>query len=307
MKVLTVYHKVDYDGVFSLMISKLYHSQLLDIELNDSLGYNYGEPIPEISLEYDRVVMVDISFPPDFMLQLKELNDSGVLEVIWIDHHITAMKDSETYGYDTLPGLRYDGQAAVENTWEFFFDDAEDKPLIVKLLGTYDVWNKTRFDWEGRVLPLQFALKAKYGFDLERIWEELPELFTADESGLSGIIESGVLILKYLRSTWKSAIKHYSFPCTVGEKWSGLALISTEYSSNAFGEETKNYDVCIVLNWNPMTGMFKTSMYVDPERNTDFHAGEYMKANFGGGGHRGAAGGQVPLDSFIKLLTEKKI
>lgn len=306
MKVLIIYHKVDYDGVFSLMVAKLASTQNPEVEVVDQWGYNYGDSIPEISLDYDQIIMVDISFPPDVMLQLKERNDNGVQEVIWIDHHITAINDSEKYGYNTLPGLRFDGQAAVENTWEFYYEGRE-APALVQILGTYDVWNKTRMDWEGLVLPMQFALKAKYSFDLEKIWEDLPELFTAGIIGLEPLISSGILILNYLRGTWKSAVKHYSFPCTVGGKYNGLALISTEYSSNAFGEETKNYDVCIVLNWNPMTGMFKTSMYVDPERPTDFHAGEYMKANFGGGGHRGAAGGQVPMDSFIRLLTERVI
>lgn len=307
MRSLIIYHRVDYDGVFSLMVAKYALSHIDDIESVDALGYNYGENIPEIPLDYDQVIMVDISFPPEVMMELKKRNDENLQQIIWIDHHITAIDDSSKYGYDTLPGLRYNGQAAVENTWDYFYE-GEEAPMIIQLLGTYDVWNKSRYDWENLVLPLQFALKAIYNFDLEKIWEELPELFTADITELEKtIIWPGTLILKYLRGTWKSAVKHYSFPCTVGEKYSGLAMLTTEYSSNAFGEETKNYDVCIVLNYNPQTGMFKTSMYVDPERDTDFHAGEYMKLKFGGGGHRGAAGGQVPMEDFLRLIQDGKI
>lgn len=306
MKVLVIYHKVDYDGVFSLMLAKyaLHHSP--EVESVEALGYNYGEPIPEIPYDYDQVVMVDISFPPEFMMELMKRNTEGIQEIIWIDHHITAINDSEKHGYNNLPGLRFDGQAAVENTWEYYWEGQE-APAIIQLLGTYDVWNKSRYDWEGLVLPLQFALKAKYSFDLERIWDDLPDLLTADIPGLEPLISSGALILNYLRGQWKSAVRHYSFPCTVAGKYSGLACLSTEYSSNLFGEETKNYDVCIVLNFNPLNGMFKTSMYVDPERDTDFHAGEYMKSKFGGGGHRGAAGGQVPIEDFINLLTNGEI
>jgi oligoribonuclease NrnB/cAMP/cGMP phosphodiesterase (DHH superfamily) len=123
---------------------KTYHS---DIEF---IGYNYGQPIPDLS-GYDRVVMCDISFPKEEMIRL--IKKIGNQNFIWIDHHISALKDilgdnvSEKvdkngikYFADTnsvIAGNRATNFAACELTWQYFFPD-DPMPEIVRLLGRYD-------------------------------------------------------------------------------------------------------------------------------------------------------------------------
>lgn len=309
MKAIIIYHRADYDGLGSMLVAHQALSSDPEIEQIDLLGWNYGDEVPNLiydfGSEYDLITMVDISFPAEHMMDLVELQKVGVT-TYWIDHHITAIKDSEKYGYDSLPGLRFDGLAAIENTWNFFFKDYNIPP-IVQLLGTYDVWNKTRFDWEELTLPLQFALRAKYGLSIDRLAEDWPTLVTSTFEQLMPFIESGKLILNYQRLNWASAIKNYSWEVTVAEKYRGIACMSTEYSSNLFGEKSKEYDVMIVLNWHPRSNGFKISMYIDPEREGDFSAGEYMKTHFGGGGHKCAAGGTMSQEQFLRLINEGQI
>ena len=94
MKIVCVYHSIDLDGWMSAAIVKHWFNQQevpnkKDEHINtiDFIGYNYGQPIPDLS-EYDKVIMCDISFPPEEMdkIELKKL--------VWIDHHISAIKDS---------------------------------------------------------------------------------------------------------------------------------------------------------------------------------------------------------------------
>jgi len=103
------------------------------------LGWNYGQPIPDLS-EYDKVIMCDISFPKDYMRELRARlfnQETKKDHLIWIDHHISAIKDSEAEFYDKVEGLRDTSFAACELTWQYFFPD-EPMPEIVRLLGRYD-------------------------------------------------------------------------------------------------------------------------------------------------------------------------
>lgn len=310
MKAIIVYHRADFDGIGSMLVA---HQALSmedpDIDTIDLKGWNYGDEVPnvttELGAEYDIIIMVDISFPPEAMMELVDLQKVGV-NTFWIDHHITAINDSIKYGYDVLPGLRYNGVAAIENTWEFFFPK-QPAPAVVQLLGTYDVWNKTRYDWEGLVLPLQFALRAKYGLSITDISQDWPTLVTSSFDELEPLIESGRLILSFLRRNWESVVKNYSWEVIVDGKYRGIACMSTEFSSNLFGEKSKEYDVMIVIDWYPKNQMFKTSMYVDPDRESAFSAGEYMKEHYRGGGHKGAAGGQLTQDEFLRLINDCQI
>lgn len=140
METVCVYHSIDLDGWMSAAIVKYWFNSTVEIPnkkdepINtlEFIGYNYGQPIPDFS-KYDKVIMVDISFRDSTMQILKEL----CKEFIWIDHHISSIKDSEEYHYNDIKGLRNTKYAACELTWNFFFPD-EPMPEIVRLLGRYD-------------------------------------------------------------------------------------------------------------------------------------------------------------------------
>ena len=92
MKTACIYHSIDLDGWMSAAIVKHWFNSTIEvpnkkdepINTLDFIGYNYGDPIPDLS-SYDRVIMCDISFS-------KEEMEKVACKLIWIDHHNSAIK-----------------------------------------------------------------------------------------------------------------------------------------------------------------------------------------------------------------------
>lgn len=304
-KGIILYHKVDFDGVFSCCVSKMALEQKGEYEEIDTFGYTYGDPIPdplEFLENYDTVIIVDISFPTDHMLMYKAASKDPEKTVIWIDHHITAINDSLNSGYSDIPGLRGIEFAACEYAWKFFFPNTI-VPEIIQYNSAYDIWDKGRFNWSEVVVPIQFAQRAKYGVWLEAIWNDFRNLIYSNLEELDFLIESGTLISKYLERVWKSAVKNYSFEITVAGHLRGICIMSTEFSSNIFQSIWQEYDIMCVVNRRGQ-GAYSCSLYIDPSKYGSFSAGEYLKENYGGGGHKGAAGCLLNQEQFEKLTIE---
>jgi len=136
VNIALVYHKVDLDGLCSGAIVK-------DRFAGDNFKefpYNYGEPFdPALFEVYDQVIIVDFSFLPAEMKQLKEVHGE---RLIWIDHHDRAIKTSEAEGYSDIPGVRVSGIGACALTWGYFNPEMECPEVIISL-AKYDVWKLT--------------------------------------------------------------------------------------------------------------------------------------------------------------------
>lgn len=179
MKIACVYRSIDLDGWMSAAIVKHWFNSTVEIPnkkdepINtlDFIGYNYGQPIPYL-LEYDQVIMVDVSFPFE---ELKGKSVSRMFQLfqklnanfIWIDHHISAIKDNigleyiNDKGEDTstlFNGLRNTKYAACELTWQYFFPN-EPMPEIVRLLGRYDCFGHKGTAEEIKVLEFQYGAR----------------------------------------------------------------------------------------------------------------------------------------------------
>ena len=90
---------------------------------------NYKDDFPFGRIKPDElVVIVDFSLQRDGEFEkLLEITNN----VIWIDHHKTAI---EKHGGLNVPGLRVDGIAGCELTWQYFYPGKE-VPPVVALLG----------------------------------------------------------------------------------------------------------------------------------------------------------------------------
>jgi len=295
-RALIIFHRVDYDGLGSMAVTKealkKYTNNPIDI-----FGYNYNDPIPDFEnylSVYDAIFLVDISFPSEEMIKLKE---SG--KAVWIDHHITQIQESEELGYDDMEGIRIDGVAACELCWKYFNSGIEiPKPILY--LSHYDTWRHDVFNWDKEILPFQYGLRAKYSLNAQLFSQEFLDILDNFES----IRESGVGILKYLNGTWKGSVKGYAFDVEVAGKYKGVCMLTSTFGSSQFDSVKDQYDVYICVN-RKSPEVYNFSMYVNDH--CDFDAGALMKSLYSGGGHKGAAGGLLTLDQFVHLIRDCKI
>ena len=165
MKTCVIYHSIDLDGWMSAAIVKHWfttvQSVYKNVEVLNFIGYNHGQPIPDLS-EYNQIIMCDISFSKEEMLKLYERLNSNF---IWIDHHISAIKDNVLFNLEKggnyhidYYGIRDIEFAACELTWQYFFPN-EPMPEIVRLLGRYDCFGHKGTDEEQRVLEFQYGAR----------------------------------------------------------------------------------------------------------------------------------------------------
>lgn len=279
-KELVVYHSADFDGSCSKLIAKRLYPEAT------YLGFNYWDPIPEDLVDYETIVMVDISFPADVMLGIKD-------KLIWVDHHITAIKDSEKYGYSGVLGIRRIGLGACELAWKYFMKS--EVPQAVKYLSAYDVFDKARFPWFRDVLPFQYALRSRYGLELpDEVLEMDPQ----------AIIQEGRMIYSYLKKEWEETVKKYAFPVLVAGKYKGICMITTQHGSLQFDSVFPDYDLFVFGTFDK-EGVFRFSLASNENRVPEFNCGLYLKENYSGGGHAGIGGGIMTEEQYLELIKNR--
>ena len=328
MKIVCIYHSIDLDGWMSAAIVKHYYKlnskkylegDMEDIADNDSIafiGYNYGQPIPNLS-EYSKVIMCDISFPSEVMQQLVDrLN----VNFIWIDHHISAINDNRYVGtYQKYPG--FEGKMAIfgrrnvkysacELTWKYFFEDK--MPEIVRVLGRYDCFGHKGTDEEIYVLEFQYGARAC----ISNYNDAYNYLYNCIMQFNIGSIEhsiwlNGKAIYRYLCTDAKQSYKngftiHFDeivlddngFPnCRQRQKF--ICINKERFNPINFGIDyhADGYDGAACFHY--ADGKWKFSIY-----NDDGVADcSVIAKQFGGGGHKGAAGFIVDNDTFYKIIN----
>ena len=329
MKTACIYHSIDLDGWMSAAIVKHWFTEnnrhnnyIIDGKETarggnpynpnslDFIGYNYGQSIPDLS-KYDKVIMCDISFPKEEMIKLWD--KLGVENMIWIDHHISAFKDviGEEFLKDKVDlstkynGLRDLRFAACELTWKYFFPN-EDMPEIVRLLGLYDSFRHKNTDEETKVLEFQYGARQRLTC-YEDCYEELGsanELYT--------IKQKGKAIYEYLcteaKQTYKNGFeiqfywaedigRHNGVPKQCAAKF--ICINKERFNPINFGIDyhKDGYDgaCCFYLNKDKK---WSFSLYND---NGLVDCSQIAK-QYGGGGHKGAAGMIVDVEAFKSIV-----
>ncbi len=288
------YHSADLDGHCSGAIIKMAFPEC------DMIGINYGDEFPWDDIGPDELIfMVDFSIQPfEGMLRLNQ--SCGTL--IWIDHHISAIKESEVYG-NKFYGLQRDGIGACALTWEytweylkslghFYTEDFQnissesDLPTFIKLLAEYDVWNHS----DPRTLSFQYGMRQQPNTwpDNQDFWNSL---FDVEE--VQRITEIGGTILKYQLAENEK----YCSACAFETELDGLKCIAINKmltNSQLFNSvwDSQKYDAMLTFGWRK--GKWTVSLYSDRD---DIDVSSVAKKH-GGGGHKGAAGFQCEYLPF---------
>lgn len=315
MKTCVIFHSVDLDGWMSAAIVKHWFKQQevpnkKDEPINtiDFIGYNYGQPIPDLS-EYDKVIMCDISFPKATMNALALYG-----KLIWIDHHISAIKDSATDDgiitpYNTVDGLRDTNFAACELTWKYFFPN-ETMPEIVRLLGLYDSFRHKGTDEEKKVLEFQYGARQI----ITNYISAYDYLTHIDKDIWYDIYIKGVTIYQYLcteaKQTYKNGFviyfryshdvpEHKQLGFTKDVIYKFICINKERFNPINFGIDyhKDGYDGAACFHY--ADGMWNFSLYND---NGEVDCSVIAK-QFGGGGHKGAAGFVLNNEEFLKIIS----
>ena len=239
----------------------------------------------EILKSGDSVIIVDYSFLPEEMVWVKEN-----CKTIWIDHHVSAIADSEQYGYDDLPGMREIGPSGAELAWRFVFTERP-LPRFVELVGEYDTfrnYGQKRFFKE--VVPFFYGAEMFLAGLNPKNFKKVSYLFNfADLDELcKKFIKLGEVVFRYKKATCSKINKENAF---VRNIWGYrvLCLNTCETGSlclNIPGTfDLSKHDLMLIYNYNGKSWSY--GFYTEEGSNVDCSA---IAKIYGGGGHIQAAG-----------------
>lgn len=301
-KILVVYHRADFDGLFCWQIAKLFLG-----EMAEYVGWDYGDA--KLVFPSDKTVYVLDLSPECF-----ETATISFADMIWIDHHKSAI---EKWPGNSIKGYRIDGVAACRLAWQWFtrsvsceslpckFDYVDRKveePYAVRLAGEYDIWDKRDPNAEA----FQFGLRLKELTDWD--WAQMLDMTIEDslthmqhsQIYSNGLLQNGFLLQRYQQETDAGVVKFRSFLVEF-EGLKFLALNTARCNSLTFAvrdvPET-GHEALMGFYWNGSA--WSISLYHAKHR-TDLDLSEIAK-KFGGGGHRGACGFRISGKNTVTKL-----
>ncbi len=281
------FYHVDADGKCSAYwVRMACENRNIKWEKNDFYKINYGMSFPiEIIKQDELVFIVDYSIQPDEMLELLNITSN----VIWIDHHITAIEKYENFPYK-IQGIRKNGTAACMLTYCYFkmvdenfkpikkniFTYITDIPYFTRLLADWDVWEF--FYGEDTSL-----FQAGFNLNTFEPWEEEWDNLCNNEQEY---IDKGKIVLQYRDNYAKSYCKAKGF-ATEFEGYKvyamNIGLINSEWFKSV---NTEEYDFVMPFSYNGKEKKWNYSMYTIKE---DIDVAK-IATKYGGGGHKQAAG-----------------
>jgi oligoribonuclease NrnB/cAMP/cGMP phosphodiesterase (DHH superfamily) len=232
---------------------------------------------------------------------------------IWIDHHISAINDCKLYNNDEF-GLRDTKFAACELTWQYFFPN-EPMPEIVRLLGRYDCFGHKGTDEEQKVLEFQYGARSIISnYEEAYIW--LTDAINKKTS--TGIVfpiipediilAMGKSIYQYLCTEAKQTYQNgfeIKFNQTHFHPHDGIkrfiCINKERFNPINFGIDynTDGYDGAACFHYDGVAKLWRFSLYND-NGNVDCSV---IAKQFGGGGHKGAAGFVLNNKQFKSLIN----
>ena len=270
---LIVYHR-DMDGLASALIAlqKYKNAELKSIQ--------YGEEEEFVEkyrgTQYERVLILDFSFSEKI---LKTLIHFICNDLIWIDHHKSAMKYS-MWDNKKIKGIRSVEKAACELTWKYFNTDVI--PFSICLIADWDMW---KFKYGDNTKAFFEYLHL---FDLEQDISKIHNILF-DEKDISVYIQKGELLVKYKMTMVKSICKHGRIEIFEGHKC--FTVYSNCHTSNIGNYAVNEYNCeisrIIQTKWDESKNLWIKITSLRSKGNIDVSK---IAEKYGGGGHHNASG-----------------
>lgn len=292
------FYHLDNDGKCAgYWVRKLCEDNHFSFTQNDFIKMNYNIKFPlNIIQEDEKVFIVDYSISPEEMIELLKVTK----DVVWIDHHATAIEKYDKYPKMDIRGIRDVRYSGAALTWWFYakfmgiiptvrsskFGDNEPSkfieakcPYVTKLVDDHDCWKHNMSE----SMPFKEGLEMEeHNEPYDKVWDKLN---TLDVKEYSRILKNGKIALKYRDSMAKYALemtgKEYEFE--------GLKCFTMNIpfkGSPWFMDRINEYDAVVTYYFNSNTSTWEYSIYtVKGHINVSTIAQKYN-----GGGHPKAAG-----------------
>lgn len=248
-----------------------------DTNANDYIEINYGKEFPfDLIGKDEEVYIVDYSISLQEMEKLLEITSN----VIWIDHHKTAIEKYKDFPRE-IKGLRYDGVAGCILTWMYFngYSEPGDEvergvPTFTRYIGDYDIW------------------EFKYGDDTRHFHMAFnAQNYTPTDERMMGLLRfpivkamcaDGAVMGQYKQSWSKNYCKVYGFEKDFEGYKAYVINLGFAGSDSFIGVDVDKYDLLISCVYDGQK--WKYSL-----RSEKIDVSE-IALKYGGGGHKGAAG-----------------
>lgn len=308
MKNTVIYHRADFDGLFSAAVCKKF--------LPDDttfIGWDYGDDL--------------IEFPADGTVYLVDLGPNCFKGIpadatkperfIWIDHHLSSILQWDDQLGHPFNGYRIDGVAACRLCWQWFTSDQSNlptlesykerkvqEPLALTLAGEYDVWDKR----DERADAFQFGLTARChaGMGCEKELHNLlltPEYYEEQRAikfKTLQIVDEGRTAMAWQRQFASQVCAERSYI----REWEGrtFCILGSPHARNSmwFPENELEPEVQALMCWRYDGKSVKFSLYHAPGH--EDHDLSLIAKKYGGGGHRGACGFEMDLENAMEII-----
>ena len=242
---------------------------------------NYGDMWDANEVREEVVYVVDFSFP-----DMNALNNA-CKQLIWIDHHKTAMEQQAAAWNDpAIEGERNLVYAGCELTWRYMAPTTL-IPKIVQYVGDIDMWEFTLKD----TIPIAEAANIELTTYNNPMWLRL---FNSNFQGhqLEILNERGKILLQAKALRIEKAYKS-----GVDITFNGLRarIINSTTDMSEIGQKVyeSGYDLAIV--WRTIGHKVVVSF------RSNSHAVDKIAQQFGGGGHKNAAGATLTFEQLMNL------
>lgn len=282
-KKLVIYHANCPDGFSSAHIirQRFPHE---DIEFFPGV---YQMPPPDVT---DRdVIIVDFSYQKDDMWSIIQRAST----VTWIDHHASAICDLEEF-IPFMLGLRRLDHSGAALTWLYFVEDHVDQmPLLYHYIEDYDLWNFT-FPFSKEINA--YIQSKDYTFDN---WTQLAHELDHETTFLEAK-QKGIAIQEKAEKDLKELILQTQSTLNIGGYIVPVCNLPYIFASRAANQLSVNqpFAACYYIT-------HRQTVYFSLRSQTNGLDVSKIAKKMGGGGHPHAAGFEINLNLFLKMMLNQ--
>lgn len=261
MKPLCIYHASCDDGFAAAWSVRAALGNEVEF-----LAAHYQNPPPDVTGR--EVIIVDFSYKRAVLLEMAAV----ARNILILDHHKTAREDLEDYKWEEHVEVHFDmSRSGAGLTWDHFHS-LTPRPAFIDYIEDRDLWLKRlpgvdEFTAALRSYPMDFA-----------VWDGLVA------AGPDALIAEGKSIQRYYRGRVE-AMKQGAYQANIGGEPCWIVNCSGFMASEVAGELSQRGLNMGAIYFEVAPGEWVYSL----RSSNDFDVSAVAK-QFGGGGHKGAAG-----------------